>query len=342
LTINVSISGSQNGTGRKISKDSLRRPFQILILAFVYVVTARIGLSLDPVGGLATPFWPPTGIALAALLIFGQGLWPGVALGAFIANAISGASAPLALGIATGNTLEAVVGAYVLTRVDFRNDLSRVRDVLALAIFAALGSTLLSSVIGTGAMRIAGRLDNGSWAYGWFTWWIGDALGNLVIAPLILVWSHRLRATIGRGELLEGFALTVAFAFVASGIFGIIDYGRLSEYLKTHYYTLFPITVWAAASFRQRGAVTIVFAASAFSLWGAVHGFMPHDANAPLSNRLLSLQLFIATLALTGLVLGAAVCESKWAIQAREEFLAIASHELRNPLTSLKLQLQML
>ncbi len=109
-----------------------RSALLIPLLAAVYVATARLGLMLDPAAGFATLVWPPTGIALATLVVMGRQVWPGIALGALVANLWQGASGGVAVGIALGNTLEAVLGAYLLERVGFRSSLERLRDVLAL------------------------------------------------------------------------------------------------------------------------------------------------------------------------------------------------------------------
>src|SRR5688572_23562011 len=121
----------------------------IVGLAALYTVTARLGLAFDAVGGFATLVWPPTGISLAALLLLGYRVWPGVLIGAAIANSLGGAPLAVALGIAIGNTLEALAGAYFLRRMaGFRPTMERVRDVIALIVLAALVSTVISATIG--------------------------------------------------------------------------------------------------------------------------------------------------------------------------------------------------
>src|SRR5678816_1215217 len=127
---------------------------QIVIVSLAYVIAARIGLSLDTVGGFATLVWPASGIALASLLLGGFRLWPGIAIGAFAVNYLSGAPLPAALVIASGNTAEAVAGAYMLQKFGFRNALDRVRDVLAMITLASAISTLLAATIGATALVV--------------------------------------------------------------------------------------------------------------------------------------------------------------------------------------------
>src|SRR3989449_10916422 len=138
--------------------------FGCAVLFAAYFVTARLGLLLGAVAGFATLVWPPTGIALAALWLFGSRLWPGVFAGALCVNLVVGAPLPAALGIATGNTLEAVVGVWVLGRVGFQTQLDRVDDVVALIIGPAIRRTALSASIGVASLRLA-RIVSSSATY---------------------------------------------------------------------------------------------------------------------------------------------------------------------------------
>jgi integral membrane sensor domain MASE1 len=142
-------------------KTRLRFVTEVATLATLYVLAARVGLMMDAVAGFATLVWPPTGIALAALLIFGYRLWPGIMLGAFLANVLTGAPVPVALGMGIGNTLEAVLGAGALRRIpDFRNSLERLRDVLGLIVLAAALSTTVSASIGVFSLYSAGSFHS--------------------------------------------------------------------------------------------------------------------------------------------------------------------------------------
>jgi integral membrane sensor domain MASE1 len=152
----------------------------------VYYGAAKLGLDLSVAHGVITPVWAPTGIALAALVLFGPRLWPAVLVAAFVANATTGASVPVALAISVGNTLEAVVGRELLARVRFRPSLERVRDVLALVVLGATVSTAVSATNGVTTLWIAGDLSR-SYGSSWLLWWSGDAMGDLLVASLLLV-----------------------------------------------------------------------------------------------------------------------------------------------------------
>src|ERR1041385_3515355 len=138
----------------------VRYALSAIALAGAYVAAAKLGIELSVAQGVITPLWAPTGIALAGLLLFGRTLWPAVAAGALIANATSGASFLDAAGISVGNTLEAVVGATLLLRVDLRPSLDRVRDVFALVVLGALVSPLLAASNGIGVLSLSGDVHN--------------------------------------------------------------------------------------------------------------------------------------------------------------------------------------
>ena len=163
---------------------------QVAIVSAVYFGGAKLGLNLAVGHGVITPVWPPTGIAIAALLLLGPRVWPAVAIGALLGNATSGVSFWVAAGIAVGNTLEALVAVYLLRRFSFRKSFERVQDVVRFACAAAIAAG------GGGDERrhrarargLGSRLPYGS---RWLLWWLGDATGALLVAPLILVWATR-------------------------------------------------------------------------------------------------------------------------------------------------------
>src|SRR5262249_16947297 len=163
-----------------------------LVVVAAYVGAARVGLELSVAHGVITPVWPPTGIALAALLLLGPRFWPAIALGAFIANATSGdASIPVAAAIAVGNTLEAVVAVSLLRRVDFRSTFERAGDVLWFTVIAAFLCTAISATNGVTTLAIAGSSAASPYGSAWVLWWLGDAMGALLVAPAILIAAAR-------------------------------------------------------------------------------------------------------------------------------------------------------
>jgi PAS domain S-box-containing protein len=242
------------------------RALLFLALVGVYVGAAKVGIESSVAHGVITPVWAPTGIALAALVLFGLRLWPAVLLGAFIANAISGASLGEAAAISVGNTLEAVVGTVLLRRVGFRPQMDRVRDVLALVFLAALASTTVAATNGVTALWISGDVPGSSYGSEWLLWWIGDAMGDLIVAPLLLVWATA-SVRVNRTKVFEALVLGALLVGVSSLVF----LGGLWRYP----HVLFPLLVWAPLRFRQPGAVTSSFVVAAIAVGGAVSGTVP-------------------------------------------------------------------
>ena len=319
----------------------------MLALAIAYVVTARLGLMVDAVAGFASLVWPPTGIALAALLLFGQRLWPGVFVGAVVANVLTGAPPLAALGIGVGNTLEAVAGAWLLRSIPgFRPSLDRLADVLGLVTLAAGLSTAMSATIGVASLHTAGVIPLAEAGVAWRAWWLGDAIGALVIAPVLLVWATtRERLATGR-RLLEAAALAASVMIVGLGIFGGVGAIRSAAFEQA--YLVFPPLIWAAIRFGQRGVVATTLLTSVIGVWGTVLGHGPFAQEGVLES-LFPLQTFMAVAAATMLLLGASIAARRRAEEqlreahskvteanlAKAEFLAVMSHELRTPLNAI-------
>jgi diguanylate cyclase (GGDEF)-like protein/PAS domain S-box-containing protein len=279
-----------------------RRPLPgvvgIVVLAATYYGVARLGLAQGHLAGNVTPVWPPTGLALVALLLYGRRLWPGVALGALAVNGLGGdVPITVACGMAVGNTLEAVAGAALLRRVGFRIQLDRLRDVVMLAGLAAGLSTALSATIGVASLHLGGIVPWGEILGTWRVWWLGDAMGNLILAPAIftLVAGNR------RGVASRGEAALVALGVLLATAAGFAT-GANRPYL------VFPVVAWAALRFGQRGAATVTVGVAAFA--GALTArnsgpFVDPDT----VQSLWLLDGFLAVVALTGQALAAVVAE---------------------------------
>src|SRR5216110_332672 len=165
----------------------------ILIVAAVYFLAAKLGLSLAFLNASVSPVWPPTGVAIAIVFWLGYRAVPGVFLGALLANSLL-TNVPLAttLGIAIGNTLEAITAVYLLRRFNgSRIPFNRVIDVLKFLLFAVIFSTAISATIGTLSLCLGGAATWSNFGWLWLTWWLGDGVGALVVAPLILTWVER-------------------------------------------------------------------------------------------------------------------------------------------------------
>ena len=316
----------------------VRRALEFAVVFAAYVATARLGLTFDAVGGVATAVWPPSGIALAALTLRGRRLWPAVAAGALVANIATGIPAWGAAIFAVGNTLEAIVGSALLGRFGFDPRIRRLRDVLLLVGLAAMASTVIGATFGLGGAALMGIGAGESSAGFWAVWWVGDAMGDLLVASLIFVWAlPRVRLSLRPLRLLEVALLGVALTFVSMLVFRRQSTLRVVELVRGTY-VVTPLLIWAALRFEQRGAACamILVATVAITATGVPGSYF---AAGTIHERLLMTDVYLAVTAISMMTLAAALAERRFAIGARDEFISIASHELKTPLTALKLRL---
>ncbi|HEU5180378.1 MAG TPA: MASE1 domain-containing protein [Candidatus Polarisedimenticolia bacterium] len=306
----------------------------VALLLAAYMVTAKLGLLMDAVGGVATTVWPPAGIALAALTLFGYRLWPGIAAGAFLINVSAGVPALAAAGMALGNTLEALLGSYLLQRFTggFGKSPDTIRKVIGLVVLAAGLSTTVSATLGVASGYLAGVIPAPSLGRAWQTWWLGDALGDLVVAPLLFAWlgAHRMRPSLR--SLGEAALMAAALGGVSLIAFG----GLLLSDQRTGFqpYVVFPFLIWAALRFPRHGTATAVFAVASIAVAMTVRGKGPFYA-VSLNESLLLLQAFMAITAVTMLVLSADVMQR----QRAENSLRGAQEDLERRVTERTSQL---
>ncbi len=272
----------------------------IVILAGIYFIAAKLGLSLAFVDASATAVWPPTGIALAALLVLGYRAWPGIFLGAFLANLATAGTVWTSLGIATGNTLEGLAGAYLVTRyAGGRNTFDRSQDIFKFTALAALAGTMVSATIGVTSLTLGGFARWADYRPIWFTWWLGDAAGALIAAPvLVLWWTHPQLRWAGR-DVAERLLFLVALLAVSW-----IVLGRVFAFA----YLTVPLLVWAAFRFGQRDTATVIAILSGIGVWSTVRGLGPFVGTTP-NESLLLLQTFMGIMAVVALPLGSVVAD---------------------------------
>jgi signal transduction histidine kinase len=282
------------------------------------VVAGRLGLVLADFQRNATLIWAPTGLSLAVLVLFGWRVWPGVLLGAAITNAMILSTPPAAVAaIAIGNTLEAVVGATLLERLArFDSAFARLRDVVAFLIYGVLLSTLVSATIGVGALHLSGAIAAHDFGAVWLIWWLGDAGGAVVVAPLLLVGIR------GRPPW-AAIARRVETWFVAALLVGLLNFAFVGPIPEPTHALLpallvFPVLVWAGLRLGPRGAIVGSFVAGVVAVVGTVRGLGPF-AIVGLTERLYLVWAYVSAMGAVTMILAAAVAERELAELAKQQ-----------------------
>src|SRR2546430_407593 len=294
---------------RTIQSQTLRRLGLLVGLAAAYFVAGRLGLQLAVVNPNATAVWPPTGIALAALLLAGYEVWPAIMVGAFLVNVTVSGSVATAVAVAAGNTLEGLLGAYLVNRfARGRRVGERARDVSTLAVLAGIVSRAVSATAGVLAISLDGLARWSDFGSIWLTWWLGDAVGDLVVAPAVLFWALRPRVHWTRRQTLEAAALLSCIVVI-----GIAVFDGLFPWRSRHYpleFLCVPLLLWAAFRFEPREAATAVLVMASVAIAGTLAGFGPF-ARPTYGESLLLVQAFTGVTAIMTLVLAAAVAERR-------------------------------
>jgi serine phosphatase RsbU (regulator of sigma subunit)/integral membrane sensor domain MASE1/anti-sigma regulatory factor (Ser/Thr protein kinase) len=294
------VSETSGVLGLRLPADPSRTVTAIVLVGAAYYLGARLGLNLSLVEHNVTPLWPPTGIALAAFLLLGRSIWPGVALAALAVNLpISNGPLP-ALVTAVGNTLAPLVAAIILERVGFRRQLDRQRDALAIVFLGALASMTISATVGATTLVASGAIGADELAGAWVVWWTGVAMGILAVAPFLLCvplfWELEPWPA---ARWLEAAAILVATTALVSWT----TYSDLPVL-----FLVLPVLGWASWRLQLRGAAPAALIASLVATWSATHELGPFERGS-LLEQMLTLQAFNASVALTSFFRAALVAE---------------------------------
>lgn len=322
--------------------DRTRLLIQGVVIFIAYFLTGWLGLRLNAVEGFATLIWAPSGIAFASLLLAGSRIWPWVGAAAFVLNWSLGAPILSALGIAVGNTLEPVLAAsFLRKRFSIDQLLSTLNGTFGFIGVAALGSTIVAATVGVFSLWLSGIIESSMVIPTWSAWWLGDLMGVLVVAPVLLVWRNwKFVVEEFRERAFESFAFLAVLALANALAFSALPQMRP--------YLVFPILLGAGVRFGPHGVTLTTFTAMLIAIVHALQGRFMY-ASLSVSGNLFELQIYIGMLAATGLILASAMAEKnrafarvEHALAVRDDFLSIASHELKTPLTSLTLNIHMI
>ncbi|MCI0528676.1 MAG: MASE1 domain-containing protein, partial [Nitrospira sp.] len=295
---------------------------EVGVVAAIYVITGELGFLMAISPGNVTTVWPPSGIALAAVLLQGYRIWPGIWLGSFLVNSwfFSGLTNPFSItalaasfGIGVGSTLQALLGASLIQRViGSRHPIDRPQDVFKF-VGIEVFSCLVASTFGVTSLSFAGFTSWDAYAYTWWTWYLGDFTGVLIVTPLLLTFSQLPWVRWGPRRLAEAVLVLMLLLITSETIFG-----EQSQVAVAHYpleFVLLPLLIWMAFRFGPQGVVLSIMIVSGMSIWGTINGVGPF-VRATLNESLMLLQAFVGIVTVTGLVLAAAIMERKRAEEA--------------------------
>ena len=322
-------------------------------LAVIYFIAGKLGLMLASLHASASPVWPPAGIALAGSLLLGYRAWPAIFIGAFLVNVTTAGNVATSFAIATGNTLEALAGAWLVNRfAGGTNVFDRLQGVFKFALAAGI-SALISPAFGLTSLALTGFAAWANYGAIWLTWWLGDVTGDLVFTPLVFLWSVASKRRWNKKEAAEVGALLLLLVVLSGVVFG----GWPALSVRNYPIVLIcgPIVIWTAFRFTQRETATGIFILSAIAVWGTLHGFGPFVRETE-NQSLLALQWWTAVLSITAMALSAGMAErrrveeklqqQKVVVESangtKDHFPSVLSHELRTPITPVKSALESL
>ncbi len=297
------------------------------LLAPIYFVAGKLGLKLAFLHTSVSPVWPAAGIAVAALLLLGIEVWPAIFIGAFLVNLTTAGNVLTSLGIAAGNTLEALAAVYLVNRfARGRHAFDRTQDILKFALLAGGVSACIGAMFGVTSLSLGGFAAWTHYQAMYWTWWQGDAIGIIVVTPLLVLWSGTPRPRWNLDQIAEATGLLCMLVVVSLVIFG----GLFSSIVRDEpvEFLCIPFLIWAAFRFGQREAATALAVLAGIAIWGTMRGDGPFVRPSH-NESLLLLQAFMGVVVVMTLVLAAEVAERKRSMEKIQQMA------LSDPLTGL-------
>jgi PAS domain S-box-containing protein len=294
----------------------------LLVLIIVYFLAGKSGLLFARTQPNTSAIWPATGLALGAMLLCGYRIWLAIFIGAFAVNVTTAGSLATSLAIAAGNTLEALTGAYLVNRfANGRDAFERPQDIFKFMVLAGLCSTMLSATVGITSLAAGGYAKWSEYGWLWLTWWLGDAAGDIVFAPLLVLWFLHPHLKWKPIQLAEAELLLVTLLMTSGLVYG----NALPAPLQRHPtdFLIIPVVLWAVFRFGPRENATVNFLLAVIALAGTLQGFGPYAFADP-ETSILMVQVSICMLCLS-LALSAALTQRRSADEARAGLAAIVN-----------------
>ena len=287
----------------------LKKPAIFAALVGVYFVLAKLSLRLAFVHPSASAVWPPSGLALAALLLLGYWVWPAILLGAFLVNVTTAGSIATSVCIAVGNTLEGLLGAYLLRRfARGRHALKKSTDIFKFGLFAGVVSTVVAATFGVTSLSLGGFADWGHYRDIWVTWWLGDGVGNVVVAPALILWANNYRLRYKQERIFEATALLACLVVVSEIVFNGYSVSLLDNFPLG--LLCIPLLFWAAFRFGPRETAVATLVMSSVAIYGGMHGLGPFVQKSEQESILL-IQAVTGLTSIMALAVAANVSEHK-------------------------------
>ena len=275
----------------------------ILAVLFVaYIAAGKIGLSFASVNPSSSAIWPPTGIAIAALILFGYRFWPAIFLGSFFLNLGTQGTLLTSLSIATGNTLEPLVGTYFTNRfANGRKAFEEMQNIFKFAFFAGVLGAGVSASIGVTSLTLAGFVPLHTYGIVWLTWLLGDAGGALIVAPFLILWAEKTSFILSKDRVLE-FSLFILASLAAGWVVFTAIFPLVSLTI--------PLFVWSALRFGRRVTMTLIVFLSIIAIVSIFNGNYALVGKTP-NDSLIIAQMCISVIALTFIGMAAIIRKSK-------------------------------